>query len=195
MNVPNKLTSLRILLIPVFLFALYSMGRWSEMIALAIFVFAAVTDYLDGYLARKHKMVTTFGKFADPLADKLLVAAALVAFVDLGFMGIYGGIIAIIVISREFIVTGLRLVAVSGDKIISAHFWGKLKTVLQIASIISILLRANQTIMPRIFENIHPSAQAVFGHFTYWLIIVMTIVTIVSGVAYIWKNAKLIKVD
>jgi len=155
---------------------------------LAIFVIASITDMLDGYLARKKKQITTFGKFADPLADKLLVTAALVAFVDFGFIN---GIIAIIVISREFIVTGLRLVAISDNKVIAAGVWGKIKTTLQIAAIIAILLvngPANGN------EIVTDHQTFIISIFVDWLAIIMTVVTVISGFEYVWKNRKLIKV-
>jgi len=202
MNTPNKLTILRILLIPIFLWFMYAeffrniyfginlgFGELIFDLALAIFVIASITDWLDGYLARKNKQITTFGKFADPLADKLLVAAALVAFVDFGYIN---GIIAIIVISREFIVTGLRLVAISENRVIAAGFWGKIKTILQIATIIAILL-VNDPVTISAVATDH--SVFLISLLVDWLAIIMTAVTVISGIEYVWKNRKLIKVD
>lgn len=191
MNTPNKLTIFRILLIPVFLWALYSNWVWNtrswNILPLVIFILAALTDWLDGHLARKRGEVTTFGKFMDPLADKLLVTAALVAFVDLGFIS---GIVAIIVIAREFIVTGLRLVAVGEDKVIAANFLGKLKTILQIAVIIVILILRNSVILSPVITD---HALFIFAILAHWLVIIMTTITVISGIDYIWKNRNLLK--
>jgi len=186
MNTPNKLTIFRILLIPVFLVFLYA--NWWSFAPLLVFVLASITDFLDGYIARKKNLVTTFGKFADPLADKLLVTAALVAFVDLGYIS---GIIAIIVISREFIITGLRLVAISDNKVIAAGFWGKLKTILQLVAIISILVISGAPIfnVTAIDHTLFLLAIAVD-----WLVLVMTAITVISGFDYVWKSRKLLKV-
>ena len=189
MNTPNKLTILRILLIPIFLWFLYAPWARALYLCLAVFVLASITDWLDGYLARKKSQITTFGKFADPLADKLLVAAALVAFVDFGYIN---AIIAIIVISREFIVTGLRLVAISDNKVIAAGIWGKIKTILQIVTIIAILLVNGTAVLELIITD---HSVYVISLFVDWLAIVMTIVTVISGFEYVWKNRKLIKVD
>jgi len=190
MNTPNKLTIFRILLIPVFLVFLYA--NWWSFAPLLVFVLAAITDFLDGYIARTKNLVTTFGKFADPLADKLLVTAALVAFVDLGYIS---GIIAIIVISREFIITGLRLVAISDNKVIAAGFWGKLKTILQIVTIIVILLIEPAV---RIFMTDYgfngPWIVLNFERFVLpWLVMPMTAITVISGFDYVWKSRKLLK--
>ncbi|MDR1688065.1 MAG: CDP-diacylglycerol--glycerol-3-phosphate 3-phosphatidyltransferase [Clostridiales bacterium] len=138
MNLPNKLTMLRIIAIPFF--AAVLLGNflpYSNLIAAAIFALAAFTDWLDGYLARKMNLVTNFGKFADPLADKLLVAAALICFVELKSLAAW---VVIIMISREFIVTGLRLLAADKNIVLAADFSGKLKTATQMVMIIFILL-------------------------------------------------------
>jgi len=199
MNTANKLTIFRVLLIPIFLWALYS--RWASfwpwsMVPLAVFILAAVTDLLDGSIARKRGQVTTFGKFMDPLADKLLVTAALVAFVD---FGIINGIIAIVIISREFVVTGLRLIAVSEDKVIAANFWGKLKTILQISTIITILLLEglpSQFFMEitGIYNGMTSVPRWTFV-FTIqdWLIWITTAITVISGIDYVWKNRGSLK--
>ena len=140
MNLPNKLTVLRILLVPVFMGALFlrhDLSGYSTILALIVFVGAAVTDSLDGYLARKHKTVTKFGKILDPVADKLLISAALISFVALGEISAWA---ALIIIGRELAVTGLRVVTASEGKEISANNWGKLKTTFQIIAIIAVLV-------------------------------------------------------
>lgn len=133
MNLPNKLTIVRACMIPFFLYFLYTGNKW---VALAIFCIASFTDFLDGYLARKWNLVTNFGKFMDPLADKLLVCSALIAFVDLSKIA---GWIVIVIIAREFIISGFRLVASDCGVVIAAGYWGKFKTVTQMALIIVVL--------------------------------------------------------
>ncbi|MDR1210493.1 MAG: CDP-diacylglycerol--glycerol-3-phosphate 3-phosphatidyltransferase [Clostridiales bacterium] len=137
-NVPNILTLLRILMIPVFMLVLGLGGTDGRALiaATAIFAAASATDLLDGYIARKRNLITNFGKFADPLADKLLVSAALVAMVELERIP---GWIAVLIIAREFIVTGLRLVAVNQNVVIAAGIWGKLKTASQMLMVIFVL--------------------------------------------------------
>ena len=191
MTIANKLTIFRVLLIPIFLWAFYSpwSGSWPlSLVPLLVFVLASVTDWLDGYLARKRGEVTTFGKFMDPLADKLLVTAALVAFVDLGYLS---GIVAIIIISREFIVTGLRLVAISDNKVIAAGFWGKLKTILQISVIIAILLLRISVDFD--WDIIFVWIMLSYAVILQWSIWVMAAVTVISGFEYVWKNRGLLK--
>lgn len=150
MNLPNKLTLLRLILIPFFLVFMYDPFQWgsiglmgseiniSVLIAALIFMFASFTDYLDGYIARRDKLVTNFGKFADPLADKILVAAAMIMLVDIDLAP--GWVVALI-LAREFAVTGLRLLLVEvGGTVLSAAWPGKIKTVTQMLSIIFLLM-------------------------------------------------------
>ena len=137
MNLPNKLTILRVLLIPVFvvfLLAKDAIGPWSVYVALIIFIIASLTDMLDGKIARKHNLITDFGKFADPLADKLLTTTAfLYMLVD----GVCDPVVLAIILAREFAVSGLRMVAAGapGGKVIAANMWGKVKTALQMLTI------------------------------------------------------------
>lgn len=137
MNLPNLLTLARIFLVPVFLFAILTRFTYGELLAAAIFIVAAITDGVDGYLARKNKEVTTLGKFLDPLADKLLVSAALIALVELGSLSSW---VAIILIGREMAVTGLRAIAAAEGTVIAAGPWGKAKTVFQIIFIVTAIL-------------------------------------------------------
>ncbi len=140
MNMPNKLTLIRILLIPVFVFFLLmrsSLPLAASWISFVVFVAASLTDAADGYLARRNDQVTNFGKIADPLADKLLVSSALIGFVSLNLISPWP---VIIIIGREFAVTGLRVIAASEGLIISASIWGKLKTITQMIAIITFLL-------------------------------------------------------
>ena len=137
MNLPNWLTLGRIVLIPVFMVALLGNIRHGDIIAVAVFSLAAATDSLDGYLARSRQAITTVGKLLDPLADKLLVSAALISLVELNRLAAW---VAMVIIAREFSVTGLRLIAAAENVVIAASPWGKIKTTLQVAAIIALIL-------------------------------------------------------
>ena len=176
MNLPNKLTILRIILVPVFMFFLILSNdypQYAQISALIVFIIAASTDGLDGYLARKNNIITTFGKIIDPLADKLLISAALISFVSLGKISAWA---AIIIIGRELAVTGLRVVAASEGIVISASIWGKLKTILQISAIIVLLLNPNIINFPFYLEKI-----------LLWAAVIMTLF---SGYIY-FKSADI----
>ncbi len=198
MNLPNKLTILRICLIPFFIFFLLvncTIHRF--LIANLIFLLAAFTDHLDGKIARKYNMITNFGKFADPLADKILIISAFICFVDLGFINV---VAVIIIIFREFVVTSIRLIAAPTGKIIEANNWGKFKTVSQIITIILIILFQyilelisqgilfskilNEKFTFSIFENVFYISSNI-------LIWISTIFTIISGLIYFLENKKL----
>ena len=173
MNLPNKLTLLRIILVPVFIVVLMT-GHY--YISAVIFVVASLTDMLDGKIARKYDLVTDFGKLMDPLADKLLVMSALICLVQLGDIP---GWMAIVILGREFAITGLRTVAASSGVVIAAGWTGKIKTVLQMIAVVLILLRN----WPFSYLGI-PMDQIVL-----WAAVVMTIV---SGAEYIIKNRHVI---
>ena len=146
-----------------------------RIISVTIFALASLTDYLDGYIARKYNMVTNFGKFMDPLADKLLVTSALISLVELGDLSAW---IAIIIISREFIITGFRLIAASDGIVIAASWWGKIKTFSQMLMIIVLLLNLNNII---------------FYYLEYILIGAVVVFTLVSCIDYIAKNKEVLK--
>lgn len=167
MNLPNKLTMLRILLIPVFMVVLYWGFPGATWVALAIFIIASLTDMLDGKIARKYNLVTDFGKFADPLADKCLVTAAMLWFVEIGQMPAWA---LLIVIIREFAVSGLRMVAADKGRVIAAGWSGKVKTASTMVCIVLMLI-------PPVAREISSLCVAV---------IVLT--TIYSGVEYFIKN-------
>lgn len=174
MNLPNKLTLIRVLLIPIFVVVLLvPLGiSWQNWLALAIFVIASLTDFADGYLARKYQLTTNFGKFMDPLADKLLVCSALVCLTSLGRIAAW---MVIVIVAREFIISGLRLVAVDQGVVIAASYWGKFKTVAQMTMIM--LLLANLTSLTILTKIIT------------WLALILTVVSLID---YIAKNAHLI---
>lgn len=138
MNLPNKLTILRVIMIPFFVFfELVFYGQaWAKWIAFAIFIAASLTDKADGYIARKYNLVTNFGKFMDPLADKLLVCSAMICFIENGQLAAW---IVIIIVAREFIISGFRLIAAESGKVIAAGPWGKAKTVVQMIMVIVLI--------------------------------------------------------
>ena len=175
MNLPNKLTILRMIMIPVFLVVLYipGLGMAGNIAAAAIFILASITDFLDGKIARKYNLVTNFGKFMDPLADKLLVCSALIALVDFDKVA---ALIVIIIIAREFIISGFRLIAADNGVVIAASYWGKFKTTFQMIMIILLILDLN-----------YPFSGVVNMVVTY----IALILTVVSLIDYIVKNYKI----
>lgn len=138
MNLPNKLTVLRVIMIPFFILFLLSEigGNAGKWVALVLFIIAALTDFFDGKIARKYNLITNFGKFMDPLADKLLVCSALICFVELGKLPAW---MVIIIISREFIISGFRLIAADNGVVIAASYWGKFKTTFQMGMIVLLI--------------------------------------------------------
>ena len=185
MNLPNKITICRIIATPVFLFFLVpgwfgqflGINQWGRYAAAAIFVFAALTDMLDGRLARKYNMISELGKFLDPIADKLLVTSALIALISTDNLSVW---IVFIIVAREFIVSGLRLVAASKGVVIAADKWGKLKTIVQIIAIVAILL------------NNYPFSLISDFPFGMVFMYIAVALTIISGVNYIVKNYRLL---
>ena len=139
MNLPNKLTLFRVILIPFFVFFLLApyFEGYGNYIAVAIFIIASITDFLDGKIARKYHLVTNFGKFMDPLADKLLVCSAMICLIDLGKLASW---IVILIIAREFIISGFRLIASDNGVVIAASYWGKFKTTFQMLMVIVLML-------------------------------------------------------
>lgn len=177
MNTPNKLTLFRVILVPFFIWFLYM--DWN-ILSIITFAVASYTDYLDGHLARKNGIVTTFGKLMDPLADKILTISALVCFLELDvrFLGAW---MVVLIIARELIVTGIRLIALSENKVIAASWWGKSKTVSQLVAIILMMV---DRIMPL----------TVFGiEITMIAIWVMVVLTAYSGYDYVKKNFSLLQ--
>ena len=189
MNLPNKLTVGRILLVPFFVAALLIPFPMHTLAALLLFIAASVTDLLYGKIARKNHLVTDFGKFADPLADKILVLSALLCFVQLGWCDC---VAVIVVLFREFAVTSIRLIAASKGKVVAANIWGKVKTVTQMVAIITILvLRSAGDIVSLTISDV-PMMNTAFYITGECLIWISTIFAIISGVIYIIQNKHFI---
>ena len=179
MNLPNKLTTLRVIMIPFFVFFLLwqnGENRTFRMIALALFIIASLTDLLDGKIARKYNLVTNFGKFMDPLADKLLVCSALICLIELNALPAW---MVIVIISREFIISGFRLVAADNGVVIAASYWGKFKTVSQMIMIILLLIDLGGVfdILEQIF---------------IWLSLALTVISLIT---YIWQNRSVLSMQ
>mgnify|MGYP000156948994 CR=1 FL=1 len=175
MNTPNKLTVARMILVPfLVLFMLTDLGgEANRYIALAIFVVASVTDWFDGKLARKYNLVTNFGKFMDPLADKLLVCSAMICMIELDRLSAW---VVIIIIGREFIISGFRLIAAENGVVLAANYWGKFKTVSQMAMIIVLIADFG----------------GVFDMVGTVLIWIATALTVISLVDYVWANREVL---
>ncbi|MCH5201690.1 MAG: CDP-diacylglycerol--glycerol-3-phosphate 3-phosphatidyltransferase [Oscillospiraceae bacterium] len=193
MNLPNKLTLLRIILAPMFIASLLINFPMHYLVSGVLFGIASITDTLDGRIARKRNLVTDFGKFADPLADKILVISALMCFLQLGLLGNYGAIPVIIVLFREFAVSGIRLVAASSGKVVAANIWGKIKTVSQMISISAIF--AMQVVLEfiNIFKITIVGLDNIFFIIGNILVWIFTLFTIISGIIYIMDNSKFLK--
>ena len=185
MNLPNKLTIFRIILVPLMVIIPMFGLPYTYLIVDLIFILASLTDKLDGYLARKNNQITTFGKFLDPLADKILVLAAMLMLVELGRLPAW---IPIIVLAREFLVSGYRLIAVEkGGIVIAASKWGKLKTVTQMIAIILAFLDANA--FAKCFTGSLNGIDFVLNLVVTIMMIIQTITTVFSGIDYM-KGAK-----
>lgn len=177
MNLPNKLTTFRVILIPFFVFFMLTpnMTGVNNYIAVAIFIVASLTDLLDGKIARKYNLVTNFGKFMDPLADKLLVCSAMICLIQTGQLAAW---IVVIIIAREFIISGFRLIASDNGVVIAASYWGKFKTTFQMLMVIVLILDIQM-----------PFFQILGAILTY----VALILTVVSLIDYIVKNKDVLK--
>lgn len=174
MNLPNKLTIARMCMVPLFMIALMMNTPASRLIATLIFALASLTDMLDGQIARKYNMVTNFGKLMDPLADKVLTAAAMICLVELGDLAAW---IAVVIIFREYLITGLRSVAASENIVVAANIWGKVKTVCQMIALMLLMVK------PQIID--------LCGiNIGLWLMYVAVALTIYSGLDYVLKLNK-----
>jgi CDP-diacylglycerol--glycerol-3-phosphate 3-phosphatidyltransferase len=195
MNLPNKLTVSRFVLTIAFLGVMFSKVRFHETIALVLFMAGGITDFFDGYIARRDKLITNFGILMDPLADKIMVCSAFIAFVGLNWIQPW---MVVIIVARELAITGLRLLAASKGVVLAAEGYGKHKTITQIVAIISILVRAAYLQWGKI-------GQAVFGFqvfgepwvnaFTQLAVWLAVILTFTSGWLYLWRNRPLYLAD
>ena len=192
MNLANKLTMIRIFLVPVFLvFITVKDIPYGSIIATVIFIIASLTDQLDGYIARSRNQITNFGKFMDPLADKLLVTAALVSLVELKLVA---GWAVVIILAREFAVSGLRTLAASDGIVIAASWWGKIKTVTQMIAILLLLLKVNINTSANAISFVNNNS-FLSGFFTYvpeTIMFIAGLITIISGIDYFVKNRHVI---
>ncbi|NLV98332.1 MAG: CDP-diacylglycerol--glycerol-3-phosphate 3-phosphatidyltransferase [Clostridiaceae bacterium] len=197
MNVPNRLTLLRVLLVPVFLlfmvpvfgdgsFSQFVLSDGGRVVATFIFIFASLTDLFDGLLARRMGLVSNFGKFLDPIADKLLVIAGFAAFVELGRIT---SIALMIIVAREFIVTGIRLLAAERGVVISASWFGKIKAVVQMLTLIFLLIE------PFITGSSYSTDEfsAAYVLFANIMIIATLVLTVLSGIDYWYKNRVMLR--
>ena len=191
MNTPNKLTLLRVLMIPIFMAVFLAVpAPWGPLLAAAVYGLASATDAVDGHLARKNNQITDFGKFLDPLADKMLVITALVL---LQHKGLIHPIITVIIIARELMVTSIRLVAAGSGKVIAAGWWGKAKTVTQMIS--TLLLMVEPVLLGKLeyswdlplLTGASPETTAVFGTVG---MLAATVLTLISGADYLIQNWK-----
>ena len=192
MNLANKLTMLRIFLVPLFLiFIAVKNIPYGTFIATFIFIIASLTDQLDGYIARSRNQVTNFGKFMDPLADKLLVTAALISLVELQVIPAWA---TVVIIAREFAVSGLRTIAASEGKVIAASMWGKAKTVTQIVAIIALLIQVNIGSSKYLITLVESSntIKYVLNYGPKVLLLLAVLMTLISGYDYFRKNINII---
>lgn len=174
MNLPNKLTMFRVVLIPFFIvFLLLDITSYDKWIALGIFIVASLTDLLDGKIARKYNLVTNFGKFMDPLADKLLVCSALICLIELGRIPAW---MVILIIAREFIISGFRLVASDNGVVIAASYWGKFKTTFQMAAVCLLIADISQL--------------KLFTQIILWVAVILTVVSLLD---YLAKNKDVMR--
>ena len=189
MNLPNKLTFLRLIMIPLFVATFYITALpYNYLISTIIFVLAALTDFLDGYIARKYNLVTNLGKFLDPIADKVLVSTALIVMLlpmqgETAILPFYGAIAVAIILARELIVSGFRIVAASNGKVLAADKSGKIKTFVQDIAVIILLLSAD--FMPGLYSVLNLIGLGFLG--------VATLLTIYSGIECIVKNIDVLK--
>lgn len=180
MNTANKLTLFRVVLVPVFMVLLMMESINCKIAALLVFALASLTDMLDGQIARKYNQITTFGKFVDPLADKMLTTAAFVIFLHQGIINVWA---LMIILTREFVVAGIRLCAVGEGKVIAASFWGKFKTVSQMLAIMATIVIMSMPIIPQ-------TTSRIISEILVWISVFFTVV---SGIEYVVQNRHFIK--
>ena len=193
MNLPNKLTVLRFVLTALFLWALFSPIRYNDTLALVFFSLAGATDFLDGWLARRHRLVTNFGILMDPLADKIMTCSAFIAFVEGTHQSSHPPVtveawMVILIVARELAITGLRLLAASKNVVLAAERYGKHKTVSQIVAIIALLIMDACNEWPSWLQHRLQGWVPVFADIALWVTVALTAI---SGVLYLWRNRVL----
>lgn len=191
MNLPNKLTVLRILLTFIFIIFISLNGLAPKIIAFFIFIIASLTDYYDGYLARRNNQVTDFGKLMDPIADKILILSAFLAFVQMQLIGAW---MVIVIFSREVLITGLRIFAISRGKVLEAEAAGKHKTVSQMVATFLIFIFIIFKEMLLKFYSWGQTIDYIFRIGIFVLMLITVSLTVISGLSYLWRNRKLIYV-
>ena len=197
MNLPNKLTVLRFVLTALFLWALFSPIRYNDTLALVFFSLAGSTDFLDGWLARRRKLITNFGILMDPLADKIMTCSAFIAFVESTRLDPHAPVkvaawMVIIIVARELAITGLRLLAASKNVVLAAENFGKHKTVSQIVAINALLVLDACGEWPAPAQKFFLSWVPAFAEFMLWLTVVLTVA---SGAIYLWRNRAIYLTD
>ena len=180
MNTANKITMIRVFLVPIFMVLFFIDNAACHWAALGVFILASITDAVDGHVARKYNQITTFGKFVDPLADKVLTTAAFLLLMYYGRMSVWA---VMIILTREFMVAGVRLVAAGEGNVVAASMWGKLKTVTQMVAVIVAMILMN-------FEKILGVPSIILSDILIWISVVFTII---SGIDYLVKNWHLMK--
>lgn len=191
MNLPNKLTVARMVITPIFLFVfLFDALPHHLFWGTVVFIIGSITDALDGHIARKYEMITVFGKLADPVADKMLTTAALLAFLKMNLCSVW---IVMIILTREFLITSLRLVSSTQGVVIPANIFGKIKTATQMVfTIIIMLLLEVQAEFPTVLEKIYPSGEFPLAFVSNLLLWITAVFAVVSGIIYIRNSLKLI---
>ncbi|MCX5703552.1 MAG: CDP-diacylglycerol--glycerol-3-phosphate 3-phosphatidyltransferase [Candidatus Omnitrophica bacterium] len=189
MNIANKITILRIILTFVFMFFLFCHGLWAKVASFTIFIFAALSDFLDGLIAHRKNMVTDFGRLMDPIADKILVLAAFAAFVQMQLIDAW---MFVIIVSREILITSLRLFALNKGKVLSATRAGKHKTLSQMLVIFVILVFIVSKEVMLAYFTWNPAWEKFFRQGIYVLMLFTVGLTLYSGLSYLWANRKII---
>ena len=184
MTTANKLTVFRMILVPIFMCLILIDSTACKMWSLFVFILASVTDWADGYIARNYNQISNFGKFMDTLADKILTTAAFLALLETGRITWYGSVAIMLILAREFVVSGLRMIASSSGKVIAASMFGKVKTVAQMVTIIAAIFMMNE----KIFS--YPETSILITNILVWL---CAFITVLSGIDYVSKNIEIFK--
>lgn len=183
MNTANKITILRVILVPIFMCLMLIDNTACRMWALVVFIIASISDWADGYIARHYNQISNFGKFMDPIADKMLTTSAFLALLEVGRITWLGSVAIMLILAREFMVSGVRMLASSEGRVIAASMFGKIKTVAQMITIIAAIIMMN--------DKWFIQGPAIL--ITNILVWISTVFTVLSGLDYIWKNRSVLK--